>query len=102
MLNRSWQAHWGFAALQEAVAKTDRYSASLVSRFLAASLIMLVDAYRRLVSPLLGPHCRFHPTCSQYALEAIRRYGPLSGSARAVARLARCHPLNIGGHDPVR
>ena len=102
MSNRSWQAHWGFAARKEAVPTIERYRLNLVSRFIASSLILLIGAYRRLVSPLLGPHCRFHPTCSQYALEAIDRYGPLSGSARAFARLARCHPLSAGGHDPVR
>ena len=101
MSNRSWQARWGFLALK---GRSERMTAvrSLVSQLLGASLILLIDAYRRLVSPLLGPHCRFHPTCSQYALEAIRLYGPLSGSARAIARLARCHPLGNWGHDPVR
>src|SRR3990172_2118510 len=102
MSNRSCQERWGFAVLHAAAPTIERHPASLVTRFLAASLIILIDAYRRFVSPFLGRHCRFHPTCSQYALDAVARYGPLSGSARALARLARCHPLSSGGYDPVR
>jgi len=102
MLNRSWQGAWEFAALQPLVGKTERHSANFLSRILAASLVLSIDAYRRLVSPLLGPHCRFHPTCSRYAVEAIQRYGPLRGTACAIARLTRCHPLTDGGYDPVR
>ena len=102
MSNQSCQERWGYAALYAAVPAIDRRPASLVSRFLAASLMLFIEAYRRVVSPFLGRHCRYHPTCSQYALEAVARYGPLSGSARALARLARCHPLSSGGYDPVR
>ena len=76
--------------------------ASLISGFLASTCILLIGLYRQMISPLLGPSCRFHPTCSTYAIEAIRRYGPFGGSARAVARLARCHPLSRGGYDPVQ
>jgi uncharacterized protein len=64
-------------------------------------LALLVRGYQRLLSPLLPPSCRFYPSCSQYALEAIRRYGALKGSWLAVRRLARCHPFNAGGFDPV-
>jgi uncharacterized protein len=67
-------------------------------RHLAAFLIRL---YQWTVSPLLGPACRFHPSCSQYALEAVLRFGVLRGSALAVKRLARCHPFDPGGFDPV-
>ena len=67
-------------------------------RFLAEILIRL---YQWTVSPLLGPACRFHPTCSQYALEAIRRYGVLRGGWLAVRRIGRCHPWHSGGYDPV-
>jgi putative membrane protein insertion efficiency factor len=67
-------------------------------RHLAALLIRL---YQRTVSPLLGPACRFYPSCSQYALEAVLRFGVLRGSALAVKRLARCHPFHPGGFDPV-
>ncbi|WP_348762408.1 membrane protein insertion efficiency factor YidD [uncultured Salinisphaera sp.] len=57
--------------------------------------------YRRVISPLLGPRCRFYPTCSQYALTALSRHGPIKGLGLAVWRILRCHPLNRGGHDPV-
>ena len=67
-------------------------------RHLAASLIRL---YQWTVSPLLGPACRFYPSCSQYALEALLRFGVLRGSARALKRLGRCHPWHPGGFDPV-
>ena len=66
-----------------------------------AALIGLVKGYRFVVSPLLGPCCRFHPSCSEYAIDALRRFGPLRGSWLAARRLARCHPFNPGGYDPV-
>ncbi|HKT61338.1 MAG TPA: membrane protein insertion efficiency factor YidD [Gemmatimonadales bacterium] len=61
----------------------------------------LIRAYQRFLSPALPPSCRFHPSCSQYALEAVTRYGALRGSWLAARRLARCHPFNPGGFDPV-
>ena len=67
-------------------------------RYLVALLIRL---YQWTVSPLLGPVCRFHPSCSHYALEAVLRFGVLRGSALTLARLARCHPWHPGGFDPV-
>ena len=57
--------------------------------------------YRVLISPLLGPRCRFYPSCSHYAEIAVRRHGALKGSWLAAQRLARCHPWNPGGVDPV-
>ena len=66
-----------------------------------AALIALVKVYRIAISPLIGPHCRFHPTCSAYAIGALRRFGPLHGSWLAARRLARCHPWHPGGYDPV-
>ncbi|HEX7489770.1 MAG TPA: membrane protein insertion efficiency factor YidD [Anaeromyxobacteraceae bacterium] len=66
-----------------------------------AILLGLLAAYRRFVSPLLPPACRFHPTCSAYAAEAVRRHGALKGSFLTVKRLARCHPFCEGGVDPV-
>ena len=58
-------------------------------------------AYKRIVSPLLPPACRFHPTCSEYAAEAVEVHGALKGIALAAGRLLRCHPGNAGGFDPV-
>lgn len=63
--------------------------------------IALIRAYQYVISPLLGPHCRFYPTCSQYAAEAIERHGVIYGSMLAARRLARCHPWHEGGIDPV-
>lgn len=60
-----------------------------------------IRIYQRVLSPLLGPRCRFHPSCSSYAIEAIERHGAARGSWLAVRRIARCHPLNEGGLDPV-
>ncbi len=68
-------------------------------------LIGWVRAYQKLVSPLLnlvsGPRCRFHPTCSAYAVQALERHGAVRGSWLAARRIVRCHPLNDGGFDPV-
>ncbi len=65
------------------------------------ALILLIRFYRYAVSPLLGPRCRFHPTCSEYALEAVSRHGALRGTWLALRRLLRCHPWHPPGHDPV-
>ena len=70
---------------------------SLVAR----ALVTLIGAYRRFISPLFGAHCRFHPTCSAYALEAIVAHGAGRGSLLALKRISRCHPWNPGGIDPV-
>ena len=64
-------------------------------------LIVLVRGYRYLISPLLGAHCRFYPSCSQYALTALEKHGAIKGARLAGARLLRCHPWHAGGHDPV-
>ena len=67
-------------------------------RYLAAALIRL---YQWTLSPLIGPACRFYPSCSHYALGSILRFGFFHGGWLAVKRLARCHPWHRGGHDPV-
>jgi len=64
-------------------------------------LICLIQLYRWGVSPLLGPRCRFYPTCSCYAQEAITRHGALAGVYLGLRRLLRCHPWHPGGYDPV-
>ncbi|MDG2047881.1 MAG: membrane protein insertion efficiency factor YidD [Halioglobus sp.] len=64
-------------------------------------LIFLISCYQACLSPFIGNHCRFHPTCSSYAQEAINRHGVFKGSYLAVLRLARCHPWHEGGEDPV-
>ncbi len=64
-------------------------------------LILPIKAYQYLISPILGSHCRFYPSCSHYAVEAIERHGVAYGSYLAVRRLSRCHPWHAGGVDPV-
>jgi len=76
---------------------TQAFMNALVLRVLLA----VVALYRRFVSPALPPACRFHPSCSEYAAEALRAHGPWRGSALALRRLGRCHPFGGSGHDPV-
>lgn len=64
-------------------------------------LMVLVRGYRLLLSPSIGSACRFEPTCSAYALQALERHGAVRGSYLTLARLVRCHPWCAGGHDPV-
>ncbi|MFC8619479.1 membrane protein insertion efficiency factor YidD [Micromonospora purpureochromogenes] len=71
--------------------------ASLGARVLSGPII----AYRRWISPALPARCRFYPSCSAYALEAVARHGALRGAGLTVLRLSRCHPFHPGGHDPV-
>jgi putative membrane protein insertion efficiency factor len=65
------------------------------------ALVLAIRGYQKLISPALPPSCRFYPSCSQYAIEAIARHGALRGSWLAARRLARCHPFHPGGVDPV-
>jgi uncharacterized protein len=64
-------------------------------------LLLLVKSYRRFISPFFPPSCRFQPTCSTYALEAIEKHGSLKGGWLAIQRILRCHPFHPGGYDPV-
>ena len=64
-------------------------------------LLGLIIVYRYALSPFLGQRCRFHPSCSAYAAEALTKYGALHGSWLAIKRVCRCHPFHPGGHDPV-
>lgn len=71
-----------------------------LERWIGWGAILLIRAYQSFLSPLLGEHCRFYPSCSQYAIDAIQKYGVVSGAMRAVKRLLRCHPFHPGGVDP--
>lgn len=64
-------------------------------------LILPIRTYQRLISPLMPPRCRFVPSCSHYAIEALERHGAARGGWLAAKRICRCHPLNPGGYDPV-
>ena len=70
-------------------------------RIVAFPLLGLVWVYRRVLSPLTGVHCRFQPTCSEYASEALRQYGGIQGGWLVLKRLGRCHPWGGSGYDPV-
>jgi putative membrane protein insertion efficiency factor len=82
-----------------------RQALALPAKLMARALVFLIQAYRIAISPLLGAHCRYQPTCSAYAIEALERHGLIAGSALALKRLLRCHPIKwLGGNhgfDPV-
>lgn len=64
-------------------------------------VLLLIRGYRKLISPLIGHHCRFYPTCSAYTYEAVEKYGLIKGMFLGIKRLLRCHPFHPGGVDPV-
>lgn len=72
-----------------------------ILRFLSQILILPIRFYQTFISPLTPPSCRFTPTCSQYAVEALRKHGPFKGMYLAIRRILRCHPWGGHGYDPV-
>jgi hypothetical protein len=74
---------------------------TFVSAGLSHALLFVLSLYRAAISPLVGPCCRFVPSCSEYAGQAVRRYGPVRGVWMALRRMLRCHPFHPGGWDPV-
>lgn len=66
------------------------------------TILVLLGGYKRFLSPLLPSACRFYPTCSEYTMEAVRKFGPARGLWMGVKRIGRCHPFHAGGYDPVR
>jgi putative membrane protein insertion efficiency factor len=73
----------------------------IINLILSGPFILLIKLYQWMISPLLGPKCRFTPTCSDYGLQALKKYGPLKGLWMTVKRLGRCHPLGGHGYDPL-
>ncbi|MCX6346630.1 MAG: membrane protein insertion efficiency factor YidD [Actinobacteria bacterium] len=65
-------------------------------------LILIIKGYKKVISPLLPPSCRFYPSCSTYAMQALEKYGIIKGSIKAIYRILRCNPFNKGGYDPVK
>ena len=72
-----------------------------MKRWLSKAVILPIRGYQFFISPLLGPRCRFYPSCSQYAIEALQSHGAFKGLWLSLQRILRCHPLNPGGFDPV-
>lgn len=71
------------------------------SQIASRAVILLIRGYQKGISPLLGPHCRFEPTCSSYAILAVQRFGLIKGCWLTIKRVLKCHPLHKGGNDPV-
>jgi uncharacterized protein len=73
----------------------------IVKQILASPFIFLIKLYQWIISPWLGPQCRYTPTCSQYGIEALKKYGPIKGLWLTIKRIASCNPWGGHGHDPV-
>ncbi|WP_394867231.1 membrane protein insertion efficiency factor YidD [Paraclostridium bifermentans] len=73
-----------------------------MNHYLTRVFIYIVRFYQKHISLLKGPTCRFYPTCSQYAIEALKKYGALKGSYLAIRRILKCHPFHPGGYDPLK
>ena len=90
------------AGALQPVGKTREYfSESLAMNIVRYVLVRSIRAYQYLLSPFLGQHCRFHPSCSSYAIEALETHGLLKGTLLSVRRVSKCHPFHPGGVDPV-
>jgi len=89
------------AAAWQSLGKALAALSHLLTQLLSKSMLALIWFYRTAISPLKPPTCRFTPTCSQYAIEAIKKHGPLKGSWLALKRILRCHPFGGSGFDPV-
>ena len=72
-----------------------------IKEVLAFPFILLIFLYQRIISPWIGPKCRYTPTCSQYGIEALKKHGPIKGLWLTIKRVSRCHPLGGSGYDPV-
>ena len=72
-----------------------------LNKILISPFVLLIKLYQWIISPLLGPKCRFTPTCSSYAMQSFRKYGPIKGFWLSVKRISRCHPWGGHGYDPV-
>jgi len=81
-------------------ASGEAVKSNLASRMLSWSMVTAVRFYQRGISPLLGKNCRYQPTCSEYFILAVKKYGPLRGAWRGTWRIMRCHPFRPGGYDP--
>ncbi len=76
-------------------------SFTFITEIIEIILIIFIKMYQKILSPILGRRCRFYPTCSQYAIIAIKRYGPIKGGILTIKRILKCHPGHPGGFDPV-
>lgn len=76
-------------------------SAELVGTPIANFIIVLIKLYQRFLSPFTGNNCRFYPSCSEYSIQAINKYGFIRGSLRSSVRILKCHPFHPGGYDPL-
>ena len=73
----------------------------IIKEVLAFPFILLIFLYQRIISPWIGPKCRYTPTCSQYGIEALKKHGPIKGLWLTIKRVSRCHPWGGSGYDPV-
>jgi len=73
-----------------------------ISKFVSGIMVFLIKVYQRCISPLFPPTCRFYPTCSQYFIQALEKYGVFKGSYLGIKRILKCHPWNPGGYDPLK